>query len=318
VRMISTIDTPEKDEPTQSGAGTRDEIFVTPGVQVLKKDRLNRGEQARLRRLIQGPVAAMTAEQLSIDLDTGLEHDQRYSPAIGGLHRLVLKSGTRLPELLSCLDSNLPANAPPPVKVLVVEAVARQLGKDWSADTASFVDVSIASARLQDMAQALALEAACRSNSSGAPFAAILLPENEQHSLMCHLTGALFQAFGWQQEVVAHGRATATEFADAVARSDAICIGWSNIRLKPEIERLVSSIRLYQGRRNQPLIAGGIAALDSVDFLVEMGIDCLCDSSYSAVKIAENFNNLEKVNYIAPPIGKRSGDPDIRTDWRSP
>ncbi|WP_434050980.1 MAG: cobalamin-binding protein [Roseibium sp.] len=294
------------------------EGFVNCDTQVLTRNRLHRSDKNKLRHLIEGPVAAMTAEQLSVDLDVGLENHARYESAITGLHRLILDTGNRLDQLLSCLENTLPANSPPSVKVLVAEAVARKLGREWSQDTSSFIDVTIASARLQDLAQALSIEAADRIVKHPAPFAAILLPKDEQHSLMAYLTGAFFQAFGWQHQVLTHDQSLRQEFAGVVGRADAICIGWSNMRLRPQLRQLVDDIRLYAPSKNQPMIAGGVATLESVEFLVEMGIDCICDTAYSAVKIAENFNNLEKMDFI--PLKVRSGH-DAQTrriDWRNP
>lgn len=259
----------------------------------------------------------MTAEQLSIDLDTGLEHDSRYQPAIAAVHRLVMQSGVQLSDLLTCLNAGLPGTTPLPLQVLVVEAVARQLGRDWTDDASSFVDVTIASTRLQDMAQALAIDAAIRNNLSEAPFAAILMPRGEQHTLMSYLTGALFQTFGWQHQVLTHDHASQPDFADAVARSDAICIGWCNMRLEREVGELIEDLKLLNPNKNPPLIAGGIAALDSVDFLVEMGIDCVTDSAYSAVKIADSFNILEKMKPIAPSAEIIADDRITRTAWRT-
>lgn len=318
MRMIDAIGSAPEDKREQSKTGACDGIFVTREIQVLKRDRLQRGEKDTLRHLIEGPVAAMTAEQLSIDMDTGLENHPRYDAAISGLRHLVLQSGTRLDHLLSCLQNALPANSPGPVKVLIVEAVARRLGREWSKDASSFVDVTIASARLQDLAQALATESAHRSSAHPGPFAAILLPKDEQHSLMAHLTGAFFQAFGWQHQVLSHDQATRSEFAGVVGRADAVCVGWSNMRLRPEVQQLIYDIGLNAPSGNQPLIAGGIAALDSIDLLVEMGIDCVCDTAYSAVKIADNFNNLEKMNFGTPPVRSGQNDQAKRIDWRLP
>ena len=151
-----------------------------------------------------------------------------------------------------------------------------------------------------------------------APFAAILLPRDEQHSLMAHLTGAFFQAFGWQHQVLTHDQPSRQEFAGVVGRADAICIGWSNTRLRPQVRQLVDDIRLYAPDRNQSLIAGGVAALESVEFLVEMGIDCICDTAYSAVKIADNFNNLEKMDFVPPKVHSGHYAKTRRIDWRNP
>lgn len=318
VRITGTIGSTSGEEREQSRTDACAETFVNRDAQVLKRDRLHRSDKNKLRHLIEGPVAAMTAEQLSVDLDTGLENHPRYEDGIAGLHRLILEPGTRLDQLLSCLENALPANSPPALKVLAVEAVARQLGREWSDDTSSFIDVTIASTRLQDLAQALAMEAADRISAHPVPFAAILLPRDEQHSLMAHLTGAFFQAFGWQHQVLTHDQPSRQEFAGVVGRADAICIGWSNTRLRPQVRKLVDDIRLYAPDGNQSLIAGGVAALESVEFLVEMGIDCICDTAYSAVKIADNFNNLEKMDFVPPKVLSGHYAKTRRIDWRNP
>jgi len=259
----------------------------------------------------------MTAELLSIDLDTGLEHDPRFAPAISAICTMSTRSGSKLNDLLECLNHHLPHSAPLPVKVLAVEAAARQLGREWLEDTSSFIDVTIASARLQDVAHALATEAANRTSSDHAPLVTIFLPRSEQHSLMCHLTGALFQTFGWQQQILIHDAVCQSYFENAIALSDAICIGWSNIRLKQDVRELVSTVKFNRPKKKQPLIAGGPAALNSIDFLVEMGIDCICDSAYSAVKIASSFNKLEKTDAVVDELSIRANKINIRNDWQA-
>lgn len=292
--------------------------FASSGVRMRKRERLFSTERDTLRHLIQGPVAARMAGQLSTDLGTGLEKHPRCTKAIANLRSLVLDTGSSLENLLSSLEQTLPPKSPPLVKILILEAAARQLGREWSDDITSFVDVAIAAARLQGLAQALAQEAAAPGTAPHAPFAAILLPEGEQHTLMPYLTGALFNAFGWQHQVLSHRKAPAQSFATAMRRANAVCIGWSTPRLKPQVRHLLDEIKLNRPERKQPVIAGGFAALDSVDFLVEMGIDCVCDTAYSAVKIAVIFTKLEKMSFKAPSSGCISNCVSKRIDWRIP
>lgn len=313
VRMNGTTELPVETADTRRTDPVDENFFVSRQRHVVKKAKLNRGEQATLRSLIQGPVAAMTAEQLSGLIDTGLEGDVRYRNVIAGMRDRVLLPGTRLEDLLSDLhhevmsrfssDERPESLTPTAVKVLLLEAVARQLGKDWTCDAASFIDVTIASARLQAIAQALAKESMRETENLRTPFAAIILPCEEQHSLMSYLTGALFQAFGWQQQVILHESFAQPEVAKTVAQADVVCIGWSSMRLKPNVARLITDIKLNSEKGPPPMIAGGVAALDFVEFLVEMGVDCICDSAISAVKISESFYNLEKINHFAAPEG---------------
>lgn len=306
MRTNGTIDPPADKSGAPWNTDSSEIFFVSHRAHMLRSSQLNRGEQATLRSLIQGPVAAMTAEHLSGLLDTGLEGNVRYVSAIASMRDRVLASGSRLYDLLDDLhrevparfskDEQIPAPSPTAVKIMLLEAVARQLGRDWAADCASFVDVTIASTRLQDAAMALAVEAGGDTVTTGAPFAALVLPRHEQHTLMSHLTGALFQTLGWQQQVVPHESLIRADVSRMVARADVICIGWSNMRLKPNVKRLISEIKSHCGHRTPLMIAGGAAALDSVEYLVELGINCICDSAYSAVNIAENFYNLKKIN----------------------
>ncbi len=278
--------------------------FVTPHPQVLRAKGLNRGDRARLFRLINGPVAAMTAEQLSGLLDDNLEADLRYTGLIGEFQGRVSDPRTPIQELLDFLARRVPTRRPSEAqtpnslrtaeKVLFIEAVARQLGKRWTDDSASFIDVSIACARLQDIAQALTMEASRQHLAGDAPFAAIVVPRGEQHTLMSHLIGALFQTIGWHQEVLLQETLDTEIFARRLGRADVVCIGWSNMRLQPDISHLIREVRLCSKDKTPPIIAGGVAALDFVDFLTDLGIACLCDSAYSAVSISQNYYSRNK------------------------
>jgi methanogenic corrinoid protein MtbC1 len=286
--------------PGKDGSKT----FVSQRVQVLRREQLDRRDRARLTRLINGPVATMTAEQLAGLLDAHLEDDLRYSGLISKFYEQVSDPRTPLQDLLGFLALKIPTRLPSEIqtpgslrtaeKVVFIEAVARHLGKRWTEDDASFIDISIACARLQDVAQALTMEASRRRLSGDAPFAAIVLPRGEQHSLMSYLTGALFQATGWHQMVLSQDSLRRDEFAQHLSRADVVCVGWSNMRLESSVRQLASEIRLHSRGKNIPIIAGGVAALDFVDFLMELGIDCLCDSAYSAISISHNYHNRDK------------------------
>ena len=254
----------------------------------------------------------MTAEQLSVDLDTGLENHyplrnllcRNYrSPPMPSYWNLAAGSISCSPAFKS--NGTAGSNSPPTaIKVLAFRGGCETnlAGNGLRTHPVS----SMSRSHPRDCRILLK-----RSPTGGAPtvsaiipapFAAILLPKDEQHSLMAYLTGAFFQAFGWQHQVLTHDQPSRQEFAGVVGRADAICIGWSNTRLRPQVRQLVDDIRLYAPDGNQSLIAGGVAALESVEFLVEMGIDCICDTAYSAVKIADNFNNLEKMDFVPPKV----------------
>ncbi len=268
-----------------------------------------------LRRIIKGTVASMTAEKLSARYDIGLEHDRLYERALAEFCYLVVNPRTRLTSLLSYMEERLPRGRPDYVKVLFLEAVARLLGKEWTQDTCDFIDVTIGTARLQELVQSLAIPYRDGNGDLSAPHVLILSPAGEQHTLMPHMIGLLFDTLGWSRLVLEPSEHKSGKFAPAVDRADVVCIGWSNIRLAGEFETLVHEIRRQRQDRRIPLIVGGAGALNSVDFLVSLGIDCICDSVYSAVKICQNYCELQRIGQQASEAGGTAVVTPSGIDW---
>lgn len=256
---------------------------------------LNPSDREALQRIIKGTVASMTAEKLSARYDVGLEHDRLYDKAIEEFRFLVVHPRTRLSSLVTFLHEKLPRGRPEYVKVLFLEAVARLLGKEWTEDTCDFIDVTIGTARLQELVQSLALPYRDGNGDMSAPHALILTPKGEQHTLMPHMIGLLFDTLGWSRRVLEPSEHESRNFSPSVERADVICIGWSNIRLAGEFETLVHAIRHQRQDRRLPLVVGGAGALNSIDLLVGLGIDCICDSVYSAVRICQNYCELQRI-----------------------
>lgn len=288
-----------------------------------RKAYLDTSEREKLRRILQGTVASVTAGNLAAMYDLGLEHDRLYSKPLAQFHELVLTPGTRVAALKSFIEQKLPAGRPDYIKALFIEAAARQLGERWVKDGCDFIDVTIGTARLQDLIQTFALETRKPAGTPHRPFAAVMTPFGEQHTLMAYLLGLLFDTLGWSRAVVEPGPKNSALLADAVARADVVCIGWSNDRLAGEFQELVGHIRALRAGRRLPLVVGGAAALKSVDFLVEIGIDCICDSVYSAARICKSFYDLEELNNQAcgtgeTAVGKTAIVSSSGIDWLSP
>jgi hypothetical protein len=93
---------------------------------------------------------------------------------------------------------------------------------------------------------------------------------------------------------------------------------WSNVRLAKEFKNLVQDIRKLRKGSRIPLVVGGAAALDSIDFLVGLGIDCICDSVYSAVKICDSYYELERISQQASAAGKTAVVSPGGIDWLTP
>jgi methanogenic corrinoid protein MtbC1 len=275
-------------------------------------------ERERLRRIIQGTVAPMTAEKLAARYEMGLEHDRRYDAALALFCAQVVRPGVRVSALLDILRNEVPADQPEIVKVLFIEAVARQLGRQWVDGDCGFVDVTIGSARLQEIIRLLSFEFRSRQPRAWIPFVVLLTPFGEQHTLAQHILGLLFDAMGWANQILEGDALKGGTLRSAIKRADIICIGWSNQRLKTQFQEIITTIRSLENGSRTPIVAGGAAALDSVDFLVGLGIDCICDSVYAASRICEKFHALEEINHQASASDRRflvnSGGPD----WLSP
>lgn len=283
-----------------------------------KRTYLTQSEGDKLRRLIKGTVASMTAEKLSTRYDRGLEHDRLYEKALAEFRFLILNPRTRAASLRAFLEHELPPGRPNYVKALFLETIARQLGKDWVSDECDFIDVTIGTARLQEMATSLSMELRGSSRNADTPSALILAPFGEQHTLMPHLIGLLFDSLGWSSQVLEPAASRTGALARALEGADVACIGWSNIRLAKEFKTLVQDIRKLRKGSRIPLVVGGAAALDSIDFLVGLGIDCICDSVYSAVKICDSYYELERISQQASAAGKTAVVSPGGIDWLTP
>jgi methanogenic corrinoid protein MtbC1 len=279
---------------------------------------LTESEGDTLRRLIKGTVASMTAEKLSTRYDRGLEHDRLYDRALAEFRFLILNPRTRTASLKLFLEHELPPGRPRYVKVLFLETVARLLGKDWVADECDFIDVTIGTARLQEIASSLSMEMRGTAQSGDTPGAIVLTPFGEQHTLMPHLIGLLFDSLGWTSQVLEPAATKTRALERALEGADVACIGWSNVRLATEFKTLVHDVRRLRKGPKLPLIVGGAAALDSIDFLVSLGIDCICDSVYSAVKICDSYCELERISQQARAAGLTAVVSPSGIDWLTP
>ncbi|SMC53650.1 cobalamin-binding protein [Rhizobium sp. RU36D] len=248
----------------------------------------------------------MTAERLASRYDIGLEHDNRYSKALASFCDLVVRPGVRTSMLLDFLRRELPSGEPEFVKYLFIETTARQLGSKWISDDCDFVDVTIGAARLQELIKLLSFQIKSLHSDPNAPLAVLLTPFGEQHTLMQHMLGLLFDAMGWSTHLLDGREPKDPYVCSLIEQADVVCIGWSNQQLKGAFGDLVSTVRSCRPDSRVPIVVGGAAALDSIDFLVGLGIDCICDSVYSATRICERFFELETISRRTKASGRRA------------
>lgn len=279
---------------------------------------LNGIERAKLRRSIEGTVASMIADNLAGRFHVGLEHDRVYQPLLARFRELLLAPATRLGALRRFLLDDLPAGRPDFFKILFLESLARQLGREWMNDECDFIDVTVGSARLQELILALGQDYRQSGLHQETPMAAIMVPFGEQHTLMPTLLGVLFDTLGWAREIIAPDRRFGPGFTETVTHADVACIGWSNSRLTQEVSAMVHNIRQLHPHKKLPIIVGGVAALQAVDFLVDIGVDCICDSVYSAARICQNFHELQSLALQAQRTARTAMVKSDGLDWLDP
>lgn len=272
-------------------------------------------EREWLRRTIQRTVVPMAAENLAARYEMGLEHDRRYDTALANFCAQVIKPATRASALRELMRREIPADQPEIVSVLFIEAAARLLGRKWVDDDCNFVDVTIGTTRIQEIIRLLSFEFRNKPSHRWTPFVVITTPLGEQHTLAQHILGLLLDSMGWSSQILDGKDAQGSGLRSALKRADIICIGWGNQRLKKEFKDLITTARAVTPGLRTPIVVGGVAALDSVDFLVSLGIDCVCDSVYSASRILAKFHELEAVGQQAHASDRRFVGSAGRPDW---
>lgn len=278
---------------------------------------LNHSDGETLRSLIQGTVASMTAAKLSARYEIGLENDHLYTKAVEEFRCLIVKPSTRIASLNAFVEYELPAGRPDYVKVLFLEAVARMMGREWTTDSCNFVDVTVGTAKLQQLINMLSQKLRLSSDISK-PSALIVSPLGEQHTLAPHLMGLLLDTLGWDRSVLEPSELQGRRFAQLARHAQIACIGWSNSRLRTELSTLMRNLRSHRRHIHLPIIVGGAAALESVDFLVGLGVDCICDSIYSAARICESYYELERISQQSRAAGSTAVVTPSGIDWLTP
>ncbi|SIR43764.1 hypothetical protein SAMN05880582_11370 [Rhizobium sp. RU20A] len=259
----------------------------------------------------------MTADKLATRYELGLEHDRDYDGPLARFCAMLVDPDIGLPALRGFLRNDLPPERPDFHRILFLETTARLLGRKWVEDDCNFIDVTIATARLQEIIRAMSGEFREIQLRPATPHVLLVAPVGEQHTLMLHLLALLFDALGWTHRIVDGRTASGQKLESAIEQADIICIGWSNEQLRGAFTDLVETIRRVTPDRQAPIVAGGIAALDCVDFLVSLGIDCICDSIYSASRICECFYEFRKASQQAPGHGRTTAE-TAGNDWLAP
>lgn len=179
-------------------------------------------------------------------------------------------------------------------KLALIAASLRELGRRWKDDYDNFFDVTVACARIQCLLHDCARELNQQPCKSDAPTVMIAFARSEHHTLMPMLVDLLFKHKGWSTIYCPH--ASAGELAGMMTsrKIDLVCISWNNPGLYFEIRAILSVIATMNPKERPPVIAGGSSALEHLDKMTSIGVDCICDDVYSAISIAERYMFLRR------------------------
>ena len=161
----------------------------------------------------------------------------------------------------------------------VVPAVAVLLGRAWATDQLSFVDVTIASVRLQSLVRALTPTV----RSDRADPVAIVVPPWEQHALAPALALAALRRSGVDARALpgTTAQAIAADLARRPPKGVLVSVG--SRRSAARLPDLVASIRRAQLRR-VPIVVGGPAVLADFATCRNSGADLVTNDPRKALR----------------------------------
>jgi MerR family transcriptional regulator, light-induced transcriptional regulator len=175
----------------------------------------------------------------------------------------------------------------------LVTPVARRLGEMWTSDRCSFVDVTVALWRLQQVLGALGLPP---HELFAPPSRRVLLAPapGEQHTLGLLMVAEFFRRAGWDVESLLGGGAE--QIVGRLAAEPFAVVGLaagSSLRLGAAAT-LIRSLRQASANRQVVVLLGGPAFLDRPELARELGADATASDGLMAVQRAESLVALRQ------------------------
>ncbi len=169
-----------------------------------------------------------------------------------------------------------------------IAPTARFLGRLWEHDAVSFVDVTIATSRLQQLIHSLRPAQPLSQDDQGRHI--LLLPApGEQHTFGLLVLGEFFRNRGWS--VTGGYQIAAAEAEQIIARShqDVVGISLSNARLTEPLTKFISALRSRSRNRGLHVLVGG-SVFEKEPALVErVGADACQSDPLDAVSHCETL-----------------------------
>lgn len=164
---------------------------------------------------------------------------------------------------------------------------ARRLGEMWEADAIDFVDVTVGTARLQQLLHQFSLPT--KADASGPARRVLLLPTpSEQHTFGLLMVGDFFRRYGWE---VSGGTPISSErLPSAVADQWFALVGFSLSceRLVGLLSSTIKTVRQHSKNRAVRIVVGGQVFVENKDLGHALGADLAVADAREAVELAEN------------------------------
>ncbi|WP_421778905.1 hypothetical protein [Hoeflea sp.] len=181
----------------------------------------------------------------------------------------------------------------------LLEACAVRLGEDWSCDACSFVQVTLATSRLQRILTTLGQENSSFDSALCDRSALFIVPQGEIHLFAVSLMEERFRLNGWECRMVPACDARKLSRLLRQGVFELVCLTWLDSELENQVETLLRTVRASVDREQTFVIAGGSAAELHSEWLVERGVEKVCSNAHIAVTEAErhgaNRNSAHKV-----------------------
>ena len=172
----------------------------------------------------------------------------------------------------------------------VLTGAARRLGDLWVADRVDFMQVTIATGRLQQVLRLLAPSFQAAAATRIDPYTVMLMPTpGEQHTFGLLMLGEFFRRSGWH--VVGGPGASLTEPLDTVRRSW-IDVAAFSIGTETLLETLALLIRRVRGASRNPglrVMVGGPLFFPLPDLARRVGADAAAADAHAAVGLAADM-----------------------------
>lgn len=166
---------------------------------------------------------------------------------------------------------------------------ARRIGDYWNEDRASYVDVTIALGRLQQVVRELSIHGSPEIEAAHGSRAALFAPApGEQHTFGLVIIEEFFRRSGWRTWTELSGDAAEIQAAASAHHFDLFGVTCSGPEWLDKIKPLIGAVRVASRNRSIRVLVGGRLFLEQPELAAEVGADGMAADARDAVLQAES------------------------------